>query len=221
LRAIFVTATGTEIGKTYVTAALARYFFEAGKQARVLKPVLTGFDPDDFSATDPAILLDAAGVDPTIEEIERVSPFRYKAPLAPNLAAAREGKHLDFDAVVTACRGAAQGDGDVLLIEGIGGLMVPLDEKRTVLDLIEALRIPLLLVTGSYLGAISHTLTAVEVARTRKLEIRAIVVNETEDSSVSMDDTATTIAQFTSLAAVALPRGGAGSPVIAKLAGLL
>lgn len=76
MRAIFVTATGTEIGKTFVTAALARYFSDQGQSVNVLKPVLTGFNPKDFSNSDPAFLLQAIGKRPALNEIERVSPFR-------------------------------------------------------------------------------------------------------------------------------------------------
>jgi len=221
VRAIFVTATGTGIGKTYITAALARYFTEQKKSVRVLKPVLSGFDPANFPGTDPAILLQAIGRQPALAEIEKVSPFRYRAPLAPSQAAAKEGRTVDFGAIVKACRDAMNADGDLLLIEGIGGLMVPLDGSRTVLDLIGALDIPLLLVTGSYLGTISHTLTAVEVAKSRKLAIRAVAISETPESTVSLDDTAAAIAQFASLPIAVIPRGGGNSPAVARLAELL
>jgi dethiobiotin synthetase len=208
MRTLFVTATGTGIGKTYVTAALARHYKAEGERVAVLKPVLSGFDPADFAESDPALLLAALDETPTLKAVERVSPFRYRAPLAPNQAAAKEGRAVDFDAIVQCCEDAASADGDLLLIEGIGGLMVPLDERRTVLDLIAALGAPVLLVTGSYLGTISHTLTAFEVAKSRRLEIPAIVISETEGSTVSLDDTAATIRQFTELPVATLPRGG-------------
>lgn len=208
MRTLFVTSTGTEIGKTYVTAALARYFKAGGERIAVLKPVLSGFDPSDFAQSDPALLLAALDETPTLAAVERVSPFRYRAPLAPNQAAAKEGRKVDFGAIVKCCKDAASAGGDLLLIEGIGGLMVPLDDNRTVLDLIAALGAPILLVTGSYLGTISHTLTAVEVAKNRKLTVYAIVISESEGSPVSLEDTAATIRQFTELPVATLPRGG-------------
>jgi dethiobiotin synthetase len=208
MRTLFITSTGTEIGKTYVTAALARHYKAESERVAVLKPVLSGFDPEDFAQSDPALLLAAIDEAPTLKAVERVSPFRYRAPLAPNQAAAKEGRTVDFDAIVRCCEDAASAGGDLLLIEGIGGLMVPLDESHTVLDLIAALGVPILLVTGSYLGTISHTLTAVEVAKTRKLSIHAIVISESEGSTVSLEDTAATIRQFTELPVATLTRGG-------------
>jgi dethiobiotin synthetase len=220
VRACFVTATGTEIGKTFVTAALARRFRAEGRAVNVLKPVLTGFDPDDFAGSDPALLLHAVGIKPTLTEIERVSPFRFKAPLAPNLAAEREGRRLDFDAVVKCCADAARARDALLLVEGIGGLMVPLDNERTVLDLIEALEFPAILVAGSYLGAISHALTALEVAKLRRLAVAALVICESEGSTVSLGATAATIRKFTRVPVVAVPRHdqAAAMKAVAQLA---
>lgn len=217
MRILFVTSTGTEIGKTYVTAALARHFKAQGERVSVLKPVLSGFDPADFANSDPAILLAALGETPTLKAIERIAPFRYRAPLAPNQAAAKEGRSVDFDAIVRCCEDAANAGGDLLLIEGIGGLMVPLDESRTVLDLIAALGAPILLVTGSYLGTISHTLTAVEVAKSRRLTIEAIAISESEGSTVPLEDTAATIRQFTELPVATVTRGGSIQSVAALL----
>ena len=217
MRTLFVTSTGTGIGKTYVTAALARHFKAQGERVSVLKPVLSGFDATDFANSDPALLLQAIGETPTLKAVERTSPFRYHAPLAPNQAAAKEGCSVDFNAIVKCCEDAANADGDLLLIEGIGGLMVPLDESRTVLDLIAALGAPVLLVTGSYLGTISHTLTAVEVAKSRKLTIEAIAISESESSTVSLEDTAATIRQFTELPVAIVMRGGSIQSVAALL----
>lgn len=217
MRTLFVTATGTEIGKTYVTAALARHFKAQGERVAALKPVLSGFDPADFKDSDPALLLAALGETPTLAAVERISPFRYRAPLAPNQAAAKEGRSVDFDAIVKCCEDAAAMNGDLLLIEGIGGVMVPLDENRTVLDLIAALGAPILLVAGSYLGSLSHTLTAVEVAKARKLSIQAIVISESENSTVPLEDTAATIRQFTELPVATVMRGGSIQSVAALL----
>lgn len=217
MRTLFVTSTGTEIGKTYVTAALARHFKAQGERLSVLKPVLSGFDSTNFANSDPAILLAALGETPTLKAVERIAPFRYRAPLAPNQAAVKEGRSVDFNAIVKCCEDAANTGGDLLLIEGIGGLMVPLDDSHTVLDLIAALGAPILLVTGSYLGTISHTLTAVEVAKSRKLTIEAIAISESEGSTVSLEDTAATIRQFTELPVATVTRGGSIQSVAALL----
>ena len=112
----------------------------------------------------------------------------------------------------------------MLFIEGVGGIMVPLDAKRTVLDWMAALNIPLLLVVGGYLGAISHTLTALDVLAQRKLKIAAIVVSESERGTVELDDTVASIARFSNgVDVIGLPRlpGGLNQhPAFAQIAAL-
>jgi dethiobiotin synthetase len=212
--ALFVTATGTEIGKTFLAAGLVRHLRAASRPVRALKPVLSGFDPAHPSASDTAVLLDALGSPLTEETIAAISPWRYAAPLSPNMAARAEGRSVDVDALVAFCRQAiahAAADGAAIVIEGVGGLMVPLDERRTVLDWLARLRIPALLVTGSYLGAISHTLTCLEVLRGRGLPVAAVVVNESE-GGVALAATAETIAAFARPTEVlALPRAAGGA----------
>src|SRR5262249_42691738 len=129
------------------------------------------------------------------EEIERVSPWRYSAPLAPDLAARRENRSVDFEKVVEFSRAAARDEG-TLLIEGIGGIMVPLDDQHTVLDWMAAVGTPTVLVAGSYLGSISHTLTCLEVLRQRGLLVRAVVVNETPGATVTVADTVASVTRF-------------------------
>lgn len=212
MRAIFITSTGTDIGKTFVTAALVRHCKERGQPVEVLKPVLTGFDPAEAAASDPGILLAASGRIPSLKEIERISPWRFTAPLSPNMAAEREGRALDFDAVVRFCRDAAAAGKGTLFAEGIGGLMVPLDDTHTVLDWIAALGWPLVLVTGSYLGTLSHTLTAIEAAKRHGLRIAAAVVSESEGSTVDLGGTVDTIERFSALPVIALPRAASADP---------
>ena len=223
--ALFVTATGTDVGKTFVTAGLIRALQARGRAVDALKPVVTGFDMATAKASDPGILLAALGRAVTEAEIAKMSLWRFAAPLSPDLAAGREGRALDFDALVHLTRYAIDAALDVLLVEGVGGIMVPLDQRHTVLDWMSALRVPVLLVAGSYLGTISHTLSAVDVLQRRDLEIAAIVVSESAGSTVPLDDTVATIARFVpSLAVYGLPRlasGTAEHPVLDQLAGLV
>jgi dethiobiotin synthetase len=122
------------------------------------------------------------------------------------MAAAREGRVVDFAKLVEHSRNPIAAPG-TLLIEGVGGVMVPLDERHTVLDWIAALRIPALVVGGSYLGAISHALTALDALRSRDIAVAALIVNETPQSSVALDETAATIARFSGgVAVITLPR---------------
>jgi dethiobiotin synthetase len=194
--AVFITGTGTDVGKTFVAAGLIRYFRGLGQPVAALKPLVSGFDPAAPSGSDPAILLEALGREVKPEEFQRVSPWRFRAPLSPDMAARAENKAIDLQAVVDFCRVAIAGNEGALLIEGIGGIMVPLDERRTALDLMIALNLPLILVGGGYLGTLSHVLSAQDVILRHALELRAIVVSETEGVPAPLDATLATLANF-------------------------
>lgn len=197
--AVFVTASGTDIGKTYVAEALLRQWRQSDRLVAVLKPLLSGYDSADAANSDTGRLLAASGVAITPESIDLVSPWRYAAPLSPDMAAAREGKTVPVDDVIAYCAAAiAEADeaGMSLLIEGIGGVMVPLDDTRTVADLIAALDIPAILVGGSYLGSLSHTLTAYEALRVRNVDVDCVIVSETPDSDVPLAETRDVLARF-------------------------
>jgi dethiobiotin synthetase len=223
--AIFVTGTGTDVGKTFITATLVRHFRAAGCAVEAIKPLVSGFDAATLAASDPGVLLTALGRPATIEEIERISPWRFAAPMSPDLAAAREGRGVDFKAVVAFCQKAAAARSGTLFIEGVGGVMVTLDDTHTVLDWMSALRIPVLLVAGSYLGTISHTLTALHVLAQRNLDIAAVVVSESEHPGAPLQDTVATITRFAdSIEVIGVPRlaGDASMhPALSRIAGLL
>lgn len=193
---IFITATGTDIGKTYVTSGLIRRFRREGKPVDAIKPVATGFDPAQPDISDTGQLLAALGRPATPENIAHISPWRFRAPLSPDLAAACEGRVLDFEALIEFSNKAARECTGTLVVEGIGGIMVPLDASHTVLDWMCALRIPLVLVAGSYLGSLSHTLTCLELMRERGVSPRAVVVNESAGSTVALADTISSLSQF-------------------------
>lgn len=195
MTAVFITSTGTGIGKTFLTAGLIRYFQSQARSVEAYKPVISGFDVSAPEASDTGIILSALGRGVTEEEIDRISPWRFAAPLSPNMAASKEGREIDFQALVTYSRKCAA-SADIALIEGVGGIMVPLDGRHTVLDWMLETRLPTLLVVGSYLGTISHTLSALEVLERRGLEVRAIVIDETVDSPVALEDTVAAIKQF-------------------------
>ena len=199
MSAIFVTATGTDIGKTFVTAGLIRHWIAAGHKVDALKPVVTGFDLAEAAGSDSGLLLKALGRPVTPAEIERISPWRYAAPLSPDIAARRENRTLPFDELVAFSRRAVATNDGTLLIEGVGGIMVPLDDRHTVLDWMVALDMPLVVVTGTYLGTLSHTLTCLDVIERRKLSVKALVVNEAPGSSIPLADTMATLKRFAPL----------------------
>jgi dethiobiotin synthetase len=209
-RQIFVAGAHTDIGKTHVACALIRAARAEGLSVEALKPVVSGFDPADWIDSDPGRLLAALGEAATPEALERMSPWRFAAPLAPPMAARLEGRDLPLAPVADFCRGRlAASAADLMLVEGVGGLMSPICDGATGLDLLQALGLPGILVGGGYLGAISHTLTALEVMRASGLEIRAIVVSGSADpDSPDFAQTVALVADFAhGLPVIAAPRG--------------
>jgi dethiobiotin synthetase len=206
----FITATGTDIGKTVLTTALCRQLQTLGHKVRALKPVLSGYTPVEIDDSDSGRILASLGVTPTDDYVAAITPWRFAAPLSPDMAAAREGQTIDFDALATFC---APGDEDILLVEGVGGAMVPLTEDKTVLDWIIALNAPALVVTGSYLGAISHTLTTVAAMRARGAAIAAVVVSESLENPVPLAETVETMQRFLTPIPV-FPMARSKSPVV-------
>lgn len=180
-KAYFITAAGTALGKTWLTAGLVATCRAQGRPVRALKPVMSGYDPARHADSDLAKL----GAEKTA--------WTYVAPLSPDLAAAQEGKAIDFDALLAWCRREIENTDGLLLIEGIGGVMVPLDAHHTVRDWIAALGVPALLVAGSYLGALSHTLTALAALREVGVVPARLIVNESAGSTVSLAQTLTSL----------------------------
>jgi len=193
---LFVTSTGTEIGKTHVTAALAWRAHRLGRSVRVVKPLVSGFDLAAPAGSDPAVLAAACGLALETAVLDRISPWRYRAPLSPDMAASREGKAIDVAAVTEFCRAALAGPEDCVLVEGVGGVMVPLDGRLTVRDWIAALGIPAVLVAGSYLGTLSHTLTARLALADAGIPLRAVVVSESPTAPVPLAETVDALQRF-------------------------
>jgi dethiobiotin synthetase len=225
MTALFITSTGTDIGKTYLARGIIRALRARGRTVEALKPVITGYDPRTAHTSDSGRLLSALGLTLTPEHIAAISPYRLRAPVSPDLAARREGARIDFAALTAYCRAAVGHHKDALVIEGIGGIMVPLDDRRTVLDWMIEIDLPLILVAGSYVGTLSHTLTALDVLDRNDLKVAAVVVSESPGSAASLAETADTIRRFAAgtpvLALPRLPEGALDHPVMAALADLM
>jgi dethiobiotin synthetase len=196
MTAYVIAGAGTDIGKTYVTCGLIRALRAQGRAINALKPVLSGYDAPEGS--DSARILEALDQPVTDEAVAAMSPWRYAAPLAPNLAARAEGKRVDYEAILSACRDATRLAPDTLLIESAGGIMSPLSDSETMLDLIADLDVPTIIVGGTYLGAISHTLTAIVAAQARGLHIAAAPISESADDNVGLTVTVKTLKHFAS-----------------------
>jgi dethiobiotin synthetase len=171
---VFITATGTEVGKTYVTCGLAMQLRREGRAPLAIKPVVSGFNEQSPVGSDPARLLTAQGREVDKTGIDAIAPWRFATPVSPNWAAALEARSIDYTSLIAYCRAAVSATRPTL-IEGIGGLMVPLDPTRTVLDLMTDLALPVVLVAGSYLGTLSHALTALTVLRQTGLPCIAVI----------------------------------------------
>jgi dethiobiotin synthetase len=178
---LFVTGTDTGVGKTVVSTALARAFRDRGLRVGVLKPVETGWpaSPGAEVATDGGRLREAAG-DP--ESLAEIVPVRLAEPLAPAVAAERAGVRIDVDDLVERAREKARRV-DLLLLEGAGGLLVPLAPARTTLDLVAALGATVLVVAGNRLGVINHTLLTVERLAAANVPIVGVVLNRLGSSA--------------------------------------
>ena len=215
-RALFIAGCGTGVGKTYIAAALARALAQSGAPVRVLKPVESGVDDAAPEATDAGALLAAINIDPTPGAAAAISPWRYPAPLAPNIAARRAGGALGLDEILDFVRSEIETAPGPVLIEGAGGIMSPLTDAATCLDLVAELGAPALLVGGAYLGAISHFLTAAEAMRARGAVCAGLVVSEAEPGPMPLAELRGEIARFTDLPICLAEKGGeAGADLLA------
>jgi dethiobiotin synthetase len=206
-----IAGAGTDIGKTYVTCGLIRALRAAGRAVNALKPVVSGYE--SAAGSDPALLLDALGTPVSEETIAAIAPWRYAAPLALNLAARAEGKRVDYEAILSASRDAMRQAPDTLLIESAGGIMSPLSDNETVLDLITDLDAPAIIV-----GGISHTLTAIVAAQARGVRVAAAPISESADDNVGLAITVKSLKQFApDIAFVGIARGQTDFSALAKL----
>lgn len=180
---LFITGTDTNVGKTYVTALIAKQLVAAGKRVGVYKPAASGCAGDE--ADDPFVLWEAAGR-PAV--IEAVCPQRFAAPLAPHLAARAEGREIDVELLRTGI-GFWRDKSDIILVEGIGGLMSPVSDEEYVADLALDFGFPLIVVAPNTLGVINQTLQTLITASTFRdgLDVAGIVLNGRHNSRGSND----------------------------------
>mgnify|MGYP003114189359 CR=1 FL=1 len=203
MRPIFFTGTGTDVGKTHILCAMLEAWRAAGGEACILKPVISGFDKSALNATDTIRLMRANGMALTGDALQSVSPWRFEAPLSPDMAARREKRSLPIQAVVNWCLDHVSRDMPTI-IEGAGGIMSPLAEDGLNLDLIRELDARIVLVTGAYLGTISHTLTALRVLDSNCV----VIVNDHGEAPVEVEETVQSIRRFAPRTDVRIYREG-------------
>lgn len=190
LPGFFITGTDTDVGKTYVGALIARSLHEAGYRVGVYKPAASGcrLEEGELVSDDALALWQAAGRPSTLHN---VCPQRFAAPLAPHLAARAEGRKIDGRLLREGLNYWRERS-DILLVEGAGGLLAPIDEEESFADLAYEFGLPLIIVSKNALGTINHTLLTLHAARTLHggLSVEGIVLNhpappKTDDLSVA------------------------------------
>ncbi len=171
MRGLFVTGTDTGVGKTILSAALVAAIAAAEQQVRAFKPAVTGLDepPSGSWPHDHELLASVAGMTP-----EEVAPLRYSPAVSPHLAAYMADERIDPAQLIEHAHALAR-EG-TLIVEGIGGLLVPLSEDFAVRDLAVELGLPLLIAARPGLGTINHTLLTLQAARAAKLDVCAVVL---------------------------------------------
>jgi dethiobiotin synthetase len=200
VRGVFVTGTGTEVGKTVVAAAIARSLAAEGRRVAVFKPALTGLE--DPGEPDHELLRRAAGSGQSDEEI---APYRYGPPASPHLAAALAGEEIDPARLRAGAERAASG-AEVLVCEGVGGLLVPLAPGYLVRDLAADLGLPLVIAASPGLGTINHTLLTIAAARAAAIEVAKVVLTPWPESPTPVEESnRETIAALGEVAVETLP----------------
>jgi dethiobiotin synthetase len=171
MRGLFVTGTDTGVGKTVLSAALVAAMAQSGEDVAAFKPVVTGLEetPTGGWPADHELLATVSGRSPA-----DVAPLTFDPPASPHLAAELAGRRVELGPLVDAARAA--GAGRMLVVEGVGGLLVPLNDRQTVRDLAVALALPVVVAARPGLGTINHTLLTLEAARAVGLDVRAVVL---------------------------------------------
>jgi dethiobiotin synthetase len=190
-----VVGTDTGVGKTVITAGLVGMLRDDGVGAQAIKPCQTGYPPDD----DAEFVANACGTDDASTCLRRLSP-----PLAPEVAAQQEDVDLSYDEIVSGCTQALS-EVECGVVEGIGGLRVPLASGYEVIDLIADLDLPAVVVSRSGLGTLNHTALTVEALERRSIPVSGVVLNEYEATTVAEQTNPETLEQMTDIPIQTLP----------------
>lgn len=218
VRGVFVTGTGTGVGKTFVACGLARALAMRGHDVGVLKPVATS------SRSDIRQLLASSQIHSnkkqTVARLEDVNPIFFREPLAPWVAAQRKTAALSITKIKSAFQKIAE-QHEFVIVEGIGGVMVPLTRNYFVLDLIKDLALPALVTADAGLGTINHTLLTVNALHQRKIKIIGIVLNGWQGKSIAEHTNPNAIQELTGIKTTVLPWKPKTRHNVNKIAGVL
>jgi dethiobiotin synthetase len=182
---ILITGTDTDIGKTVIAGAIAAWFKQQGTRVGVLKPIASGcvHRREGLISEDAEFLAHCAD---SPHPLDVIAPIRFAQPLAPAIAASRLGAAVDWSSIQRSLTRITR-DADVLIVEGVGGIMVPMDDKHTMLDVAAWLNLPAVVVARPNLGTINHTVLTIEALRRAQVPIAGVVINRypAENASVA------------------------------------
>jgi dethiobiotin synthetase len=197
-KGFFITGTDTGVGKTVVTAGLAGFYRQLGMRVGVMKPIESGCKRlEDGLHPEDALFLKKMSSSP--DALDLIVPYRLEPPLTPSVAAEIEGVEIDLEAIKRIYQ-QLERNYDLMLVEGVGGVMAPLYKRSTSVDLVRLLGIPVIVVARNTLGTINHTLLTVEHARQRGLTLVGIIVNNCDaDPDVSSETNPEVIKQLSGL----------------------
>lgn len=187
----FITGTDTGVGKTYIACQLIRQYVAQGYKVVGMKPIAAGCELMDgqWVNEDVKLLTEASNVS---APANLVNPYCFKEPIAPHIAAQHEGVKIDLEVIESAYHQLSE-MADIVIVEGAGGLLVPINAEETLADLIKYLNIPIILVVGMKLGCINHALLTLEVIESRKLPISQWVANPIDPQMLAFNDNVATL----------------------------
>jgi len=192
-QAYFITATDTDAGKTYIASALVRHFAQQGLKSVGMKPIAAGCEWVDgkLQNSDVHQLTQASNVD---APLSLINPYTFQPPIAPHIAARQVGVEIALDKIQQAFVQLSQ-LADVVIVEGAGGFLVPLNDTQTMADLAASLNIPVILVVGMRLGCINHALLSVQAIQASGLTLAGWVANQIDPNMAMLAENIQTLKQ--------------------------
>lgn len=186
MKRYFITGTDTDCGKTYITSKLLKYF----SSSAAIKPIASGcYLQDNRLVNDDALLLQ----NNNCLTLDQINPWRFRAPIAPHIAAKKEGRDITVFELGNYCKDIEIPENNTLFIEGAGGLMVPLNEEETWIDFLHYTQIPVLLVVGITLGCINHALLSAHALASEKIECIGWIANCLDPEMLELEENITSL----------------------------
>ena len=191
IKSIFITSTGTELGKTYCVVKIIKELKKRKINVEAYKPILSGFDKNKIELSDSYKILTAQNKLANFQKIKSITPWLFKLPIAPSLAAIKEKKNLNYKEILDWCNRKKKSikKKHLILFEGAGGVFVPIEKNKTLLNLIKDTNSYVLLIVGNYLGSISHTLSVIKNLDFYGIKLINVVINDNQNSKIDIKDT--------------------------------